>query len=60
MINDTSQRSIAKWFRCGATFNHCFSTNLLLSLVTKFLDINVLKTSWYSVVVTYFPDAMIL
>jgi len=30
MINDTSQRSAAMWFRCGGTFDHYFITNLLL------------------------------
>jgi len=32
MVDDTSQRSVATWFRCGGTFDHCFITNLLLSL----------------------------
>jgi len=22
MINDTAQRSVATWFRCGGTFDH--------------------------------------
>jgi len=30
MINDTSQRSVATWFRCGGTFYHYIITNLLL------------------------------
>jgi len=30
MINYTSQRSVAMWFRCDGTFDHCFITNLLL------------------------------
>jgi len=32
MINDTSQRSVAIWFRCGETFDHYFITKLLFSL----------------------------
>jgi len=32
MINDTSQRSVATWFRFGGTFDYYFTTNLLLSL----------------------------
>jgi len=32
MINDTSQRSVATWFRCGGPFGPYFITNLLLSL----------------------------
>jgi len=32
MINDTSQRSVATWFRCGGTFDQYFITTLLLSL----------------------------
>jgi len=35
MINDTSQRSVAMWFRCGVTFAHYFIRNLLLSLFWK-------------------------
>jgi len=35
MINDTSQRSVATWFRSGGTFDHYFITNLLLSLFWK-------------------------
>jgi len=30
MINDTSQRSVSTWFRRGRTFDHYFTTNLLL------------------------------
>jgi len=30
MINDTSQRSIATWFRYGGTFDNSFITNLHL------------------------------
>jgi len=30
MINDTSQRSVATWFRCDGTFDSYFTTNLLL------------------------------
>jgi len=25
MINDTSQRSVVTWFRCGGTFDHYFT-----------------------------------
>jgi len=34
VINDTSQRSVAAWFRCrdGGTFDQYFTTNLLRSL----------------------------
>jgi len=32
VINDTSQGSVAKWFRCGGIFYKYFATNLLLSL----------------------------
>jgi len=35
MINDTLQRSAATWFRCGESFDHHFTTNLLLSLFWK-------------------------
>jgi len=31
MNNDTSQRSVATWFRCGGTFDRYFIINLLLN-----------------------------
>jgi len=35
LINDTPQRSVATWFRCGGTFDYYFTTDLLLSLFWK-------------------------
>jgi len=35
MINDTSPRSVAMWFRCGGTFDHL--------LYYKFTDESVLE-----------------
>jgi len=39
MINDALQRSVATWFRCGGSFDHYFTINLLLSLFWKKIKI---------------------
>jgi len=35
MINDTSERSVAMWFRCGGTFDPYFITKFTAETVLK-------------------------
>jgi len=46
MINDTSQRSVATWFRCGGTFDLYFNTNYCWVCFKIFLNHSTFGKSW--------------